>query len=96
MTVTAIVTSPPGDVPTTPSGVPVVAVPHVGLEHAVEAVTEALCALTTGLLSTADEADFPAASRMALDAHTLTYALRQHVIGRRVKAMQYRRTGSPQ
>jgi hypothetical protein len=95
MTVTASIPPPPSEVPTTPSGVPVVAGPHVGLERAVEAVTEALCALATGLVSTADEEDFPAASRMAQTAHTLTYELRQHVLGRRVKAMQHRRTGSP-
>jgi hypothetical protein len=89
------VTSAPGDVPTTPSGIPTVDMRHVGLEHQVEMVTTALCALATGLLSTADEDDFPDASRMAQDAHTLTYALRQHVIGRRVKAMKHRRTGSP-
>lgn len=89
-----VITTVPADAPTTPSGLPVVSAPHVGLERAIESVTEALCALTTGLVSTADEADFAVASQMAQDAHTLTYELRQHVLGRRAKAMRYRRDGS--
>jgi hypothetical protein len=92
--VTALtVTIVPADAPTTPSGLPVIDARHVGIEQAVETVTEALCAVAQGFLSTAigDDSEYELASDLVRRAHAITGDMRHLALMRRAKSTTIRR-----
>jgi hypothetical protein len=79
MTVTQMV-SPPGDVPTTPSGIPVIAAEHVGIERAAEFVLSALTEFVDLLVDAADDKNRLDAEALASNATLLAGQARSVVM----------------